>query len=161
MNNFGSYFFSLIWLICFFYVNSSSQNGAFLLLLIVLVFFFLCSSLFGGLRLLRSWRFGFLGFEPKLLSPEVFHWIALRLDVSLIGAWLVATQALLVYFFDKQIKLQACLSFGINRFFDYFCLIVQLLALLLHLGFNQWPKAFLEKMYKIRLFKRPGIVKLD
>lgn len=119
-------------------VDSEGQNKAFLLLfLIALVFFSLFIGFLGGLSLLlRSWWYKLFELKPRLFSLEVFHRVEFRLRISLIGAGLVVAQKSLVYFFDKQGKLQTCLGFGINRFFDYIYPIAYLLSLLLYSSFD-------------------------
>lgn len=109
--------FFLIRLIRLDEVDSNNWNEA-LSILGVLLPLFLLGFFIGLGLLLKSQYFELLRFRLRFLCPRVFYEGALRV-VFIVE--LVTTLALLVYFSDKQIRLEICFGLGIDRFFDYFC----------------------------------------
>lgn len=136
------------------FIDFDSRSRAFLLLLLrafflvfpIVFLLFFSPILFKSVKLLKNRCFELLTFKLKLFSSAAFHWLVLRSIVSVSGDEAVFLLILLVYFFDKQNGLQACLGLIVNWFFEYFHSIVQLLALLLNLGSNWWLKTFFEKI---------------
>lgn len=73
-----------------------------------------------GFLVLKDCWFRFLKLRPRFFYFKVFQWVVFGPTVSFNNAGTLVVLTLLVCFFDKWRGLQACLSFNIDCFFNYF-----------------------------------------
>lgn len=144
-------------------IDSGSWSGAFISLfsdtvvaVLHLFFFGLLNSLLSALG--GCWP-SFLVSRHRLLSPKIFHGGFLIANLIALCRLFVIDDAL-VHLPKHRKGQETSLSLDIDSFLYQLFLIVQLLAVLLHLSFNRKPKAFTEKTYQERLIRGSAIVKL-
>ena len=132
------------------YINSGSRGGIlrpFFLIasLLFLLLLFLFLSLLGGfsaIGALRSWNLLFRGLELRFFDPLVFYWLALGTGFGYRRP--TTPEAVLIGVANIGARLKDGLGFGVNGFFHYFFVPIELLAALLHFDLHWRPETFPE-----------------